>query len=183
MTCSRSRLAGYWALSSGHGVLAVSAGDSSASLPEAVNRTFVRRSDAIHFRQALSALCSRPRFFPVMIPGATRTGTAKFRATRIESVPTKAIRLLQGRQMLESEIAQGLGKSAMTGQIHRLVNRLAETGFIEHTIPDKPQSRLQRHRLAARRRAWLQSPASKSEQGRRGRPKNDRTPASSRRSD
>jgi ATP-dependent DNA helicase RecG len=72
------------------------------------------------------------------------------------STTARTLDLLVGGPLSKSQIAKGLGKAAVFGQIHDLVNRLLGNGWIERTIPNKPQSRLQRYRLTEQGRAVLQ---------------------------
>ena len=52
-------------------------------------------------------------------------------------------------------MARMLGHKTISGELHKQIKRLLKKDLIEMTIPDKPNSRLQKYRLTARGRAWL----------------------------
>ena len=53
------------------------------------------------------------------------------------------------------EIAQGLGKAKPTRYLHDLIRKLLASHLLEPTLPEKPNSRLQKYRLTARGRQRL----------------------------
>lgn len=82
---------------------------------------------------------------------------------RLESGPesqTAALVLeaLRNEPLQRAEIAAALGHAQISGAIHRAVKELLQKQLIEYTIPQKPNSRLQRYRLTAHGAAWLQRP-------------------------
>jgi len=59
----------------------------------------------------------------------------------------QVIALLADQPMSKTEIAHALGKEKRTRYLSDLMKKLVEDGLVEYTIPEKPNSRLQKYRL------------------------------------
>jgi len=57
------------------------------------------------------------------------------------------IKLLKTGAKSKSEVAAVLGLSGVTGHLNRSFKILLNEGFVQYTIPEKPQSRLQQYML------------------------------------
>jgi DNA-binding PadR family transcriptional regulator len=57
------------------------------------------------------------------------------------------------------ELLQKTGYGTRTGNFKRNLAKLIEHKFLEMTIPDKPQSRLQKYRLTEKGKQWLAATA------------------------
>jgi ATP-dependent DNA helicase RecG len=55
-----------------------------------------------------------------------------------------------------SDISEHLGQKRVSGQLKVVLKDLMTEAIIEYTMPDKPQSRLQRYRLTAKGKEWLE---------------------------
>jgi ATP-dependent DNA helicase RecG len=54
-------------------------------------------------------------------------------------------------------ISTALGQKEISGQLNHVIRNLIDDELIDRTIPDKPQSRLQKYRLTDKGRAVLAS--------------------------
>jgi ATP-dependent DNA helicase RecG len=60
------------------------------------------------------------------------------------------MRILQAcakKPLSSAEIAEALGHKTLSGNVRRTLPSLRQAGLIEYTIPDKPNSRLQKYRI------------------------------------
>lgn len=74
----------------------------------------------------------------------------------VESGMTERIlSMLHQGALSKSAIARNLGKEKPTRYLNDLMRQLLEQDMVEYTIPDKPQSRLQKYRLTKKGKQFL----------------------------
>jgi ATP-dependent DNA helicase RecG len=74
----------------------------------------------------------------------------------LESETAKnVVRVLAKQPLQRAEIARALGHDQVSGAVNRAVKELLVKQLIEYTVPDKPNSRLQKYRLTAMGTALL----------------------------
>ena len=64
-----------------------------------------------------------------------------------ESLEQRVLSLLRQASMAKSAISTGLGQNTVSGQLNKMIRSLVDGKLIEYTIPEKPNSRLQKYRL------------------------------------
>ena len=70
--------------------------------------------------------------------------------SKAESLRKAVLSLLSNGPLSKSEIATALGFNKISGNFNDVVRDILKEGLIEYTIPEKPQSRLQRYKLKAK---------------------------------
>jgi len=64
---------------------------------------------------------------------------------------------LKKQERGKSHLAEFLGNKTVSGELHKQIKRLQELEMIEMTIPETPNSRLQKSRLTAKGKALLKN--------------------------
>jgi len=81
------------------------------------------------------------------------SGQESRQESRQESeVGYRILSILKTAALSRSEIAKELGHKSVSGAVNRAITRLLEHDFIEYSIPEKPQSRLQKYLLTEKGR-------------------------------
>ncbi len=76
-----------------------------------------------------------------------------WQANDLTQLSQNIINLLNTGPMSKSEVAGALGLANVTGHLNRNFKLLLQKGIIQYTIPDKPQSRLQKYNLVDKKPA------------------------------
>ena len=64
-----------------------------------------------------------------------------------ESLCSRIIEIIKEGPLSRSEISKKLGQKKISGQLNKVLKELLAEKVIGYTIPDKPQSRLQKYKL------------------------------------
>ena len=75
-----------------------------------------------------------------------------------EALERRVLALLLTGPLSKSAIADGLGHRSVSAGLNRVVHRLMQEERVAYTVPDKPNSRLQRYRITSAGRSALQEP-------------------------
>lgn len=76
--------------------------------------------------------------------------------SRLESnLAARVVVLLGEAEAGKAQLAKLLGHKSVSGELHKQIKRLLAKEFIEMTLPDKPNSRLQKYRLTDQGKALL----------------------------
>ena len=75
--------------------------------------------------------------------------------SQLESLEMRVVKVLTKGSKGKKEISELLGQKQVSGQLHTVIRQLIENQFIEYTIPDKPNSRMQKYRLTDKGHAMV----------------------------
>ncbi len=75
------------------------------------------------------------------------TGQESRQESRQESMEVRVLSLLMDEPLSRKELSESLGHKRISGRLNRLIPLLLEEEKIAYTLPDKPQSRLQKYCL------------------------------------
>lgn len=88
----------------------------------------------------------------------TDKATAGVESVSSSDMATQIILLLKTHTLSKSEVAKQLGKEKPTRYLNDLISKLLQEKIVEYTIPEKPQSRLQKYRLSQKGLNLLTTP-------------------------
>ena len=78
--------------------------------------------------------------------------------SRLESIlAAKVLLMLREDEAGKAQLAKLLGHKTVSGELHKQIKRLQTLEMIELTLPDKPNSRLQKYRLTAKGRQLVRA--------------------------
>jgi predicted metal-dependent hydrolase len=102
--------------------------------------------------QLFIASFSRPSFAETRGEGVDRTPQVARPESRPESrlespLAAKVLLILRNNEQGKVGMASALGHKTVSGELHKQIKRLQGLDWIEMTLPDKPNSRLQKYRL------------------------------------
>jgi len=120
-----------------------------AGLPEpafAINDGFVTTVQ----RQTAKAKSVQPESRPESRPESQPE-------SRPESLESRVLSLLEREPLSKSQLSSRLGHKEVSGQLNKVIRLLLAEQTVELTIPDKPNSRLQKYRLTSKGVALLVS--------------------------
>ncbi len=75
-----------------------------------------------------------------------------------ESLERRVLALLAAEPLSRSAMADRLGHRSVSAGLNRVIHRLLKDGRAEHTVPDKPNSRLQKYRITRAGHTALEEP-------------------------
>ncbi len=105
--------------------------------------------------QLALAVSSVPPVAPPVVP-PVMTPVGKPSETLIDAVQRKVLVALKGGDVMStSELAEKVGISQPKNMRRRYLRLLLDMGLVEYTIPQKPNSRLQKYRLTDKGRSAL----------------------------
>ena len=67
--------------------------------------------------------------------------------SRAKGIEQRILSILRHTPRSRSEISNGLGHKSVSGRLNEAIRLLMDDKLIEYTIPEKPNSRLQKYRL------------------------------------
>ena len=103
-------------------------------------------------------VCFRPKSGSITVATTPTSGAeAESRPeSRPEAIIAKTLVMLTNEPLGKAEIAHRLGHKSVSGRLNKAIRELSTDGLIEPTIPNKPQSRLQKYRLTAKGQAVVE---------------------------
>ena len=144
----------------GSGVRRIFAEATAQGLPEprvTEMATGVRLSVFLAEEISVEPAVSEPKIPPATLPQPEPRLEPRLESRLESPLAARLVVLLQAQESGKAALAQALGHRSVSGELHKQVRRLLEMHFIEMTLPDKPNSRLQRYRLTPQGRALLES--------------------------
>ena len=79
--------------------------------------------------------------------GRVRAESGQSEGFEAESLQQKVMNVLVQDALSKSEIANKVGLKSVTGYLNRTIRSLLDRGSIGYTVPEKPNSRLQKYKL------------------------------------
>jgi hypothetical protein len=83
--------------------------------------------------------------------------------SRPESLEIRVLRHLDASPLGKAELSIALGHKEISGQLNKVIRVLLGDQIIEYTIPEKPNSRMQKYRLTEKGKVHLASMKAKGE--------------------
>ena len=77
----------------------------------------------------------------------------------LESLGQRILALLLAVPLSKSAVAGSLGHRSVSAGLNRVIRRLLQDGLVAYTVPDKPNSRLQKYRITRAGQSALEESA------------------------